>query len=134
MALNTQFSHCRDDGILFLCHVLIIEDEPLIALDLEDLLGSHGALTFSFAETQDDAIAACRVRSPDFIISDVSLREGSGPLAVAEIRRELGTLPVIFVTATPETCIPCDQPGQVFRKPLDRDAIATAFREMAFKA
>ena len=117
-----------------MCHVLIIEDEPLIALDLEDLLGSHGALSFSFAETQDDAIAACRAHLPDFIVSDVSLREGSGPLAVVEIRREFGALPVIFVTATPEACVPCEPPGQVFRKPMDRDAIATAFREMAFGA
>lgn len=114
-----------------MCHVLIIEDEPLIALDLEDLLRDHGALSFSFAETQHDAVAQSRVHRPDFILSDVWLIEGTGPLAVERIRDELGNIPVIFITATPEVCSPCAPPGMVFRKPLDRPAIGAAFRRMA---
>ncbi len=43
-----------------MCHVLIIEDEALIALDLQEMLSSAGATTFSFAETQGDAIEAAR--------------------------------------------------------------------------
>lgn len=117
-----------------MCHVLIIEDEPLIALDLEDLLEQNGALTFSFADGQRAAIASSRDIRPDFILSDVSLLEGTGPLAVQAIRGELGAIPVIFVTATPEACSPCAPPGQVFRKPIDRRAIGAAFRRMAFAA
>ena len=117
-----------------MCHVLIIEDEPLIALDLEELLGRYGALTFSFADSQRGAIDASRNIRPDFILSDVSLLEGTGPLAVQAIRGELGSIPVIFVTATPEACAPCAPPGQVFRKPMDRPAIGAAFRRMAFAA
>ena len=117
-----------------MCHVLIIEDEPLIALDLEDLLTRHGALTFSFADSQRGAIDASRDVRPDFILSDVSLLEGTGPLAVQAIRTELGPIPVIFVTTTPEACAPCAPPGHVFRKPMDRPAIGAAFRKMAFAA
>ena len=117
-----------------MCHVLIIEDEPLIALDLEDLLGRYGALTFSFADSQRGAIDASRDIRPDFILSDVSLLEGTGPLAVQAICGELGAIPVIFVTATPEACAPSALPGQVFRKPMDRPAIGAAFRRMAFGA
>ena len=117
-----------------MCHVLIIEDEALIALDLEDLLEAHGALSFSFAETQKAAIIAAQVTRPDFILSDVSLTEGSGPLAVQQIRNEFGPIPVIFVTATPEACHPCNAPDLIFRKPLDRTAIGSAFRRMAFPA
>ena len=113
-----------------MCHVLIIEDEPLIALDLEDLLQRYGARSFSFAESQQSAIDESRINPPDFILSDVALTEGTGPLAVEVIRSELGTIPVIFVTATPEACTPCAQPAQVFRKPLDRPAIGAAFRQM----
>ena len=115
-----------------MCHVLIIEDEPLIALDLEELLTGYGALTFSFADSQLGAIDASLQIRPDFILSDVSLLEGTGPLAVQAIRSELGAIPVIFVTAAPETCLPCVQPAQVFRKPLNRPAIAAAFQSMAF--
>ena len=117
-----------------MCHVLIIEDEPLIALDLEDLLERNGALTFSFADGQRAAIVESRRVRPDFILSDVSLLEGTGPLAVQAIRGELGAIPVIFVTATPEACSPCAPPGQVFRKPMDRPAIGAAFRKLAFAA
>ncbi len=113
-----------------MCHVLIIEDEPLIAMDIEDLLREHGALTFSFADTQQSALARSREQRPDFILSDVWLHEGTGPLAVACIRHERGTIPVIFVTATPEACTPCAPPGMIFRKPLDRPAIGAAFRRM----
>lgn len=115
-----------------MCHVLIIEDEPLIALDLEDLLERNGAVTFSFADGQQAAIEASRRDRPDFIMSDVSLLDGTGPLAVQAIRDEFGAIPVIFVTATPEACSPCAPPGVVFRKPLNRPAIGAAFRQMAF--
>lgn len=113
-----------------MCHVLIIEDEALIALDLEDLLQAYGARTFSFAETEQEAITASRINPPDFILSDVALLEGTGPMAVEAIRNELGPVPVIFVTATPDACSPCEPPGKVFRKPLNRPAIGAAFHEM----
>lgn len=113
-----------------MCHVLIIEDEPLIAFDLEDLLHAYGARTFSFADTQGGAVVEARAHRPDFILSDVWLREGTGPLAVETIQRECGQIPVIFVTATPEACSPCAPPGMVFRKPLNRPAIGSAFQRM----
>lgn len=113
-----------------MCHVLIIEDEPHIALDLEDLLMAHGALTFSFADTQQGAVAEAKAHRPDFILSDVSLLEGTGPLAVESIRVEGGPIPVIFITATPSSCTPCAPPGMVFRKPLNRSAVGAAFEEM----
>lgn len=117
-----------------MCHVLIIEDEPLIALDLEDLLQNVGAVSFSFADRQHDAIEVSRQIRPDIIVSDVSLAEGTGPLAVEAIRSEHGEIPVIFITATPEACSPYTDPDRVFRKPLDRRAISDAFRSIAFSA
>ena len=41
-----------------MCHVLIIEDEPLVAMLLRELLEDEGATSFSFADTQDSALAA----------------------------------------------------------------------------
>lgn len=115
-----------------MCHVLIIEDQALIALDLEDLLAAHGAESFSFASCQKSAVAAAHATPPDVILSDVSLAEGSGPLAVQEILETLGPIPVIFVTATPEACPDLISAREVFRKPLDRPMIGAAFRKMAF--
>ena len=53
---------------------------------------------------------------------------------VQAIRVEFGDIPVIFVTAMPESCSPYTPPGMVFRKPMDRPAIGAAFRRMAFAA
>ena len=118
-------------GRVAVCHVLIIEDEALIALDLQDLLEAHGATSISIAETQADAVEAARTRRPDVITSDVTLREGTGPKAVEAILAELGQLPVIFITASPEACIPCPPPARIMEKPLRHGAIVSAFRELA---
>lgn len=114
-----------------MCHVLIIEDEVLIALDLQDLLEAHGAETFAFAETEAEAINAARERKPDFITSDVALREGTGPRAVEVILHEIGPVPVVFITGTPEACDPCPPPARILGKPLSRPALISAFQEMA---
>ena len=62
-----------------MCHVLIIEDEAMIAIDLEHLLEREGATSFSFAASEGEALAAAWERRPDVITSDVTLLEGRVP-------------------------------------------------------
>lgn len=114
-----------------MCHVLVIEDEPLIAMDLEALLECEGATSFSFADSERSAVESAIAHRPDFITSDVKLREGTGPAAITSILATLGPIPVLFITATPEACGPCAPPGRILRKPLDRPSVRRAFREMA---
>lgn len=45
-----------------MCHVLIIEDEPMIAIDLEIVLAKEGATSFDIASTEAEAVAAARAR------------------------------------------------------------------------
>jgi hypothetical protein len=71
------------------------------------VLEDEGATSFDFAETQQEAVAAAGAHPPALITSDVGLREGTGPLAVAAIQARLGPVPVMFITATPEDCAPC---------------------------
>ena len=114
-----------------MCHVLIIEDEPLIAMLVRDVLEHEGATSFAFADTQEGAIASAVSHPPDLITSDVKLIQGTGPLAVDEIYKQLGQVPVIFITATPADCEPCQPPGQVLGKPVDEVKLAAAFHELA---
>ncbi|RYG85078.1 MAG: response regulator [Alphaproteobacteria bacterium] len=114
-----------------MCHVLIIEDEPLIAMDIEYLLAREGATSFAFANSEQDAVDLAFERRPDLITSDVSLLEGTGPAAVATILTRLGPIPVLFITATPDACIPCAPPGEVLRKPLNPSAIKQAYQELS---
>ena len=80
-------------------HVLIIEDEPLVASHLECFLSELGADSCDLVETERAAVAAALDRAPDLITADCRLREGSGVDAVASIRRSLGSIPVVFITA-----------------------------------
>jgi len=121
-------------GSCWMCHVLIIEDEVLFALELSCILGAAGATSFDVAETADEAVYAASVRPPDIITSDVKLRSGSGVQAVAAIHAALGPVPVIFITASPDECSPSSKPARVLAKPLHDSTIARAFRDLASEA
>ena len=113
-----------------LCHVLIIEDEPFIAMMLQDLLEEEGATSFAFATTEQGAVDAALAHPPAVITSDVKLVEGTGPHAVTRIHDTLGEVPVIFITGTPDDCRPCNPPGIILSKPMDHRAVASAFHEL----
>ena len=112
------------------CHVLIIEDDAMIALDLESLLEGQGATSFAFAASQDEAIAAAHARRPEVIVSDVTLVEGTGPMAVHEIRSVLGPIPVLYISGTPPAVHADDLLTRSLHKPVDRPAAVSAFHEL----
>ena len=113
-----------------MCHVLIIEDEPFVAMNIQMMLEDEGATSFDIAVTEAEAIAAALANPPELITSDVRLIEGTGPAAVLEIHRRLGEVPVIFISGTPEDCRPCDPPGIVLSKPVRRSELKNAFHQM----
>lgn len=80
-------------------HALIIEDQPIIALIVEEHLRDAGYASFDIVATETDAVNAARTRYPDLITSDVRLAEGSGIAAVRAICSE-GRIPVVFITAS----------------------------------
>ena len=111
-----------------MCHVLIIEDEPLVALDLEWLLGSVGATSFAFAQSESEVVSMAIAQPPSFITSDVTLAEGTGPRAVYAIHEALGAIPVLYITGTPSACHPNVPVQPVLTKPFDRSAVMRAFQ------
>lgn len=113
-----------------MCHVLIIEDEALIALDLENILAGEGASSFSFAASQSEAIENARSRPPAFITSDVTLLDGTGPAAVKAIRTAMGVIPVAYISAQTADWGQGHCKTRSLRKPLDRIAIIAAFHEL----
>ena len=78
-------------------HALIIEDEPLIAMAIEDVLRDAGYFSFDFAVDAEEAIAATQRKCPDLITSDVMLAAGNGIDAIEAICSEQ-PLPVVFIT------------------------------------
>jgi CheY-like chemotaxis protein len=114
-----------------MCHVLIIDDEPLIAMLIRDVLEDAGATSFSFAATQDEAVAAATDRLPAMISSDVKLLRGTGPRAVALIHAQFGAIPVMCVTGTPADCDPCPASARIIAKPFEQELVTRAFRDLA---
>jgi len=80
-------------------HALIIEDEPLIALLIEDHLRARGFTSVAFAATEADALAAADACAPDLITADMRLPQGCG-IAAVEAICGARPVPVIYITAT----------------------------------
>jgi len=111
-----------------MCHVLVIEDEALVAMMIEDAVLDAGATSVAVAATEREAVEAADRQHPDLITSDVHLLQGTGPAAVATILARHGEVPVLFITATPGDCQPCSPPGVVLAKPVDHADLARRFR------
>lgn len=108
--------------------ILIIEDEPIIAMDIEDLIIHCGHTVAGIAHTQSDAIALAKETKPGLILADINLGEGgNGMEAVAEIMKSM-TVPVIFVTAYPECLLTGNtvEPAFVITKPFEPLTLAIA--------
>ena len=114
-----------------MCHVLVIEDEPLIAYHLCDRATDAGATSVDTATTPQEALAFAILHIPAVILSDVKIIDGTGPEAVVEISRQLGPLPVILITGTPEACQLCDYAAVILSKPIIPHHVVSAFRQIA---
>lgn len=77
--------------------IAIIEDEALVALEIEDHLTDAGHKVVGTADTLGDAVKLVRETRPDLAIVDIQLAEGSSGLDVA---RELNArgVPCVFAT------------------------------------
>lgn len=108
--------------------VLIIEDEPLIAMDLRLLVNQSGHKVVGLAASEADAVRLARETHPGLIIADVNL--GLGGDGIDAVRRILHDheIPVIFVTAHPERLLTAKgiEPAFVMHKPFDRMTLAIA--------
>lgn len=108
--------------------ILIIEDEPIIAMDIEDLVLRCGHDVAGIAHTQAEAIALAKETRPGLILADINLGEGgNGMEAVAEIMKTM-SVPVIFVTAYPECLLTGNtlEPSFVITKPFEPLTLAIA--------
>jgi CheY-like chemotaxis protein len=108
--------------------VLIIEDEPIIAMDLEELVQNCGHRVVGVAASETEAIAIAKRTRPGLILADINLGQGGdGTNAVATILRS-HYAPVIFVTAYPERLLTGDaiEPAFVITKPFEPLTLAIA--------
>ena len=105
--------------------ILVIEDEAIVAMHIRSIIQDAGHRCVGTARTHKEAVAAAKSLSPELILADISLADGSSGIdAVKEILDHYD-VPVIFVTAYPERLLTGERPEPTFlvTKPFDPQAL-----------
>ncbi len=114
--------------------VLIIEDEPIIAMDIETIVRDLGHSVTGVAVTRDEAVAQAMARRPGLVLADIQLADDSSGIdAVKDILQEF-QVPVIFITAFPERLLTGERPEPTFliTKPFQRSTVKAAIAQALF--
>ena len=117
-----------------LADVLIIEDEPIIAMDLETIVRDLGHNVTGVAVTRDEAVAQALAQRPGLVLADIQLADDSSGIdAVKDILAEFA-VPVIFITAFPERLLTGDKPEPAFliTKPFQRQTVKATISQALF--
>jgi CheY-like chemotaxis protein len=117
--------------------VLIVEDESLVALDIERILHEAGYDVLGVADTERDAVRKASQLNPELILMDIRLREGDG-IAAARAVQERRDVPILFVSAH----FDAEALGRIaklrcvamLRKPFDERQLIRQVNEMLAKA
>jgi DNA-directed RNA polymerase specialized sigma24 family protein/CheY-like chemotaxis protein len=108
--------------------VLIIEDEPIISLDLQSIVKEMGHSVAAIATTRDEAVRAARRTEPGLVLADIKLADGSSGIdAVRQILSEV-QVPIVFITAYPERLLTGERPEPTFlvTKPFVPETVRVA--------
>jgi DNA-directed RNA polymerase specialized sigma24 family protein/CheY-like chemotaxis protein len=115
--------------------VLIIEDEAIIAMDIESIVAEMGHRVTGIARTRTEAVTLGHDDVPDLILADIQLADNSSGIdAVNDLLAAHGTRPVIFITAFPERLLTGDKPEPAFliSKPYSVDQVISAVSQAMF--
>jgi len=114
--------------------VLIIEDEPLIAMQLEELVTRLGHTVSGTAATRSQARAAVAEATPGLVLADIQLADGSSGLDAVDDILAIATMPVIFITAFPERLLTGDRPEPTYlvTKPFQEATVRAAISQALF--
>jgi CheY-like chemotaxis protein len=94
--------------------VLIIEDEPMIAVHLEQIVEDMGHDVSAMAMTHSDALARADEVRPELVLADIQLADGSSGLDAVRDILERFDVPVVFITAFPERLLTGERPEPAF--------------------
>ncbi|MBD2840792.1 response regulator [Erythrobacter rubeus] len=114
--------------------VLIIEDEPLISMQLEDLVSSLGHEICGTAATRTQAREVVESKTPGLVLADIQLADGSSGLDAVDDILEIAKVPVIFITAYPERLLTGDRPEPTYlvTKPFQEQTVRAAISQALF--
>jgi CheY-like chemotaxis protein len=114
--------------------VLIIEDEPVIAADIEALVRELGHSVLDVAATRKEAVEAVSRATPGLVLADIQLADGSSGIDAVKDILGRHDLPVIFITAFPERLLTGERPEPTFliTKPFQPETVKAAIGQALF--
>lgn len=114
--------------------ILIIEDEPMISMDLTGIVQELGHEVSAVARTREEAVRAADAEQPGLVLADIQLADGSSGIdAVKDILAGF-SVPVIFITAFPQRLLTGERPEPTFllTKPFDPRTVKAAVSQALF--
>lgn len=114
--------------------VMIIEDETIIAMHLQSLVEDLGHTIFGVASTHSEATALMKDSSPDLVLADVNLADGSSGIDAVKDILETHDIPVIFITAFPERLLSGERPEPTYliTKPFMPETVTATISQAMF--
>lgn len=114
--------------------VLIIEDEPLISMDLAELVESLGHKVVGIARTRTEAGRLAAQVNPGLVLADIQLADGSSGIGAVNDMLQTLSVPVIFITAYPERLLTGERPEPTFlvSKPYGPDMLKAMISQAMF--
>lgn len=114
--------------------ILIIEDEPLIAMDIEQMVEGLGHRVVGIARTHKEAVALYHKTQPRMILADIQLADGSSGIDAVNDILHTHPIPVIFITAFPERLLTGERPEPTFlvTKPFNPDMVRALISQALF--
>ena len=114
--------------------ILIIEDEPMISMELESLVESLGHSVSGVARTHSESVALAKANRPGMILADIRLADSSSGLDAVNELLGLFEVPVIFITAYPEQFLTGSRPEPTFLipKPFQPATISAVISQALF--
>ena len=114
--------------------ILIIEDEPLIAMDIEQMVEGLGHRVVGIARTHKEAVALYHKTQPRMILADIQLADGSSGIDAVNDILHAHPIPVIFITAFPERLLTGERPEPTFlvTKPFNPEMVKALISQALF--
>ncbi len=114
--------------------IMIIEDEPLIAMDIEHMVEGLGHRVVGIARTHKEAVALFHKTNPRMILADIQLADGSSGIDAVNDILNAHPVPVIFITAFPERLLTGERPEPTFlvTKPFNPDMVRALISQALF--
>lgn len=131
-ALLSEASHGISGQIA--TDILIIEDEPLIAMDIEHIVRELGHQVTGIARTRTEAVELFGKTQPKLVLADIQLADGSSGIDAVNDILKTDDMPVIFITAFPERLLTGERPEPAFliTKPFNPDMVKALISQALF--